>query len=569
MDAWPPLARVLGMIAEQKYDEASGLCLAALADTDIDGEFLVQALSLLSVSEHYRGDFGAAMLAAERAVAVADVVATDTALLFALPTRSLASAGIPPLPDTATSPSLDAFDRAWERRDGLWELSVEMRAIAGRILLEAAFVTGRFDAARELDGLLEDVWETPLGGPGEINPMIYFMQLFSVRLGVFQGRIPEAFEGAERARERALANGHAIGIFAATAALCFVAGHRGDPGVVRELADEVVTQWPEPKNHLAAGGYFLAAYGLLAVGDSHRAAELVLRGGGGDRLPWLQTGDRALGYEVLIVDALDSDEIEAAQRWSELLMPLGALPMAEPTVARVLGRLDLALGDALSGAEHAEVAIARARLRGSYLEETMASLLQARSLAQAGVRDRAIASLNDIARSTDRVGSLSARREAARQLRRLGRRAPPGVHAGWSGLSERERQIAMLAAEGHSNRIIGASLFLSERTVQSHLSRILAALGVTTRSSLPRVLASQVSVVLPSELPAELTPRQWDVVELVVEGVANGVMAARLGISVKTVEKHIGAIFLRWGVSSRTGVASIAVGERGGRSALG
>jgi DNA-binding NarL/FixJ family response regulator len=567
MGGWPVLGTLLAGVAEQRYDDVSLQCLAALADPDLDPESEAQILSVLSVSEYYRGDFPAATRAAERAASIAEVAGTDAARLFGLTARALASAGLPPLPDDRVSPSIEAFESAWKHRGGLLDLPIELRTIAGRMLQEAAFATGRLAEAEQLDQLLEPVWETPLGAAGSVHPMIYFFQLFPVRFNVFTGRIAEAFEVAEKARDRAVENGHPTGILIATAVLCLVSGYRADRVALRAHVDTVLELCPEPTSHFAASCYLLAAYGLFAVDELARAAALVLRGNGGDGLPLAQTVDRALGYEILIAAALEAGEIELAQRYGELIVPLGSHPVAAPTVARVLGRLELAIGDALTGAENAEVAAARARLGGNHLEATMAVLLEARSLAEAGVRDRAIARFTDVAIDSQRLGSHAMRRSAVRELRRLGRRLRPANGAGWATLSPREKQIALLAADGHTNRIIGASLFLSERTVQAHLSRGLAALGISSRSALPRVIGEVLTSERETVTPPPLTPRQWDIVELVVEGVGNATMAERLGISVKTVEKHIGAIFLRWGVSSRTGIARIAVGESARRSA--
>ncbi len=50
-------------------------------------------------------------------------------------------------------------------------------------------------------------------------------------------------------------------------------------------------------------------------------------------------------------------------------------------------------------------------------------------------------------------------------------------------LSPREIEVLRLVADGHSNREIGKSLFLSETTVKSHLVHIYAKLGVKSRTS--------------------------------------------------------------------------------------
>jgi DNA-binding CsgD family transcriptional regulator len=55
-------------------------------------------------------------------------------------------------------------------------------------------------------------------------------------------------------------------------------------------------------------------------------------------------------------------------------------------------------------------------------------------------------------------------------------------------LSAQEARIAELAADGLSNREIGQRLFLSHRTVGSHLYRIFPKLGITSRGQLSGAL---------------------------------------------------------------------------------
>ncbi|PIM66045.1 DNA-binding response regulator, partial [Streptomyces sp. JV178] len=49
------------------------------------------------------------------------------------------------------------------------------------------------------------------------------------------------------------------------------------------------------------------------------------------------------------------------------------------------------------------------------------------------------------------------------------------------GLTEREREILALIGEGLTNRQIGQRLYLAEKTVKNHISRLLAKLGVERR----------------------------------------------------------------------------------------
>ena len=60
---------------------------------------------------------------------------------------------------------------------------------------------------------------------------------------------------------------------------------------------------------------------------------------------------------------------------------------------------------------------------------------------------------------------------------------------------------------------------------------------------------------------ARLTPRELDVVRLVADGRSNDEIAAALGIGAKTVETHLGRLFERLGVASRTELATRAVRE--------
>jgi DNA-binding CsgD family transcriptional regulator len=52
----------------------------------------------------------------------------------------------------------------------------------------------------------------------------------------------------------------------------------------------------------------------------------------------------------------------------------------------------------------------------------------------------------------------------------------------FGGLTERERAVAALIAQGHSNRKIAEQLVVSERTVTTHVSNIFAKLGLTSRA---------------------------------------------------------------------------------------
>ena len=68
---------------------------------------------------------------------------------------------------------------------------------------------------------------------------------------------------------------------------------------------------------------------------------------------------------------------------------------------------------------------------------------------------------------------------ARAELARIGGRRAIG-----NELTPSEREVATLVAEGHTNREVAAALFLTERTIESHLSRTYAKLGVRSRAEL-------------------------------------------------------------------------------------
>jgi len=112
-----------------------------------------------------------------------------------------------------------------------------------------------------------------------------------------------------------------------------------------------------------------------------------------------------------------------------------------------------------------------------------ARLLGGRALASAGDRDGALELLREAAQSFAEHGAERRRLEAGREMRRLGHRdsIPRGGPDGEHSLSAREREVAELVAAHRTNAEIAAELFLSVKTVETHLRNIFRKLGVSSR----------------------------------------------------------------------------------------
>ena len=62
-------------------------------------------------------------------------------------------------------------------------------------------------------------------------------------------------------------------------------------------------------------------------------------------------------------------------------------------------------------------------------------------------------------------------------------------------LSDREHEVALLAAQGMSSRDIASRLFVSTRTIDNHLQRVYSKLGVNGRDQLVAALRAEASAL--------------------------------------------------------------------------
>lgn len=90
----------------------------------------------------------------------------------------------------------------------------------------------------------------------------------------------------------------------------------------------------------------------------------------------------------------------------------------------------------------------------------------------------------------DALGAAPWSDRAREELRAAGEASLRRTAQVWENLTPQELHIAQLAAQGHSNKIIGARLYLSHRTVGYHLQRVFSKIGITSRSGLSAILST-------------------------------------------------------------------------------
>lgn len=425
------------------------------------------------------------------------------------------------------------------------------------LLGEAALACARVRLAVEL---FEREGPPPEGLFGRPHPFVTLLWVVRVRVAAFYGDIARA----KLLTNAALAAAKTpVESMLALSCSALVSGNADERTDTRTLIKKV-SATPTLTDAVTRGFFVLAAYGAIALGDVVRSAELILRAVGDADLSKLRLIDRAIGLEMLVAAAVASDDLDSAESWLSRLTPQRDHRIVAPTFDRASSRVLLLAGDVEGAVSFAESAVARATAEGRAIESAEGEIVRARARIAADERGGAARDLALLVSDATARGHLAIHRAAARELRHVGRRLPPVAASGWEGLSVREREVAVLIAQGHSNSRLAGELFLSEHTVRIHVSRVLQAFGVATRSGVAAALAPAIRLrpgTLESVAPLpELTVRQRQVVSLLVGGAANRQIAESLGISPATVEKHVSAVLQRWRVTSRAGIVALASG---------
>ena len=229
---------------------------------------------------------------------------------------------------------------------------------------------------------------------------------------------------------------------------------------------------------------------LLAHAGDHEgaAAALIKAGGGGDDLPRIPINDRQVAWQILVDAAIARGDLEDAERWAreaEATAERNGLRGMAGFAARCRTALERARPDPAAAVAAADASVQAFRDLGNAFEVACSQVLLGECLIEAGRGSDAVPLLMEAEETLHGLGTERFRARAARSLRKLGRRTPArggGDEASaLESLSAREREIAELVHRQYSNRQIAEELFLSEKTVQTHLRNIFGKLGVSSR----------------------------------------------------------------------------------------
>jgi DNA-binding CsgD family transcriptional regulator len=308
------------------------------------------------------------------------------------------------------------------------------------------------------------------------------------------GRLAEATSLLDEAVEAARSSGNPAILGWMLLARSTTASAAGEADVALATAQESVAVLRGPNRTLPAAWSALALAAAVAPTDPATAEHALVSACGPD-LDALPQPLRPAAFALLArcrlaLDRPAADAVTAARRCAEE----SGLASARAAADTADAELTLHRGEPRRAAELALAAAAAAASIGAVVEAASARELAGRALAKAGATERAIAELRRASGEFEQCGAPRRTAAVERRLRALGdrgrhRRSRPGTGtAGMSSLTGRELQVARMIVDRRTNAEIGAELFLSGKTVETHLRNIFRKLDVASRVEVARVV---------------------------------------------------------------------------------
>jgi DNA-binding CsgD family transcriptional regulator len=306
----------------------------------------------------------------------------------------------------------------------------------------------------------------------------------AARLGDVRAGHLAAEEAAELARETGQPLVHAMvhAIRAQLAAVC------GDPEAEGWAAEAERTALPggvRPVLAIVQTARGQAALCQGRYGDAFGHLQRVFDAADPSFHPWL----RFYAVAELAEAAVRS---ESAQTARDILEEL--LPLAEPTTSPAL-LCGLRLARALLSPSDVAEPLYRAALDAVPVDWPFERARVHLALGEWLRRHRRPAESRVVLQAArevfDALGASAWSERARQELRAAGASSPRQDPAAVDQLTSTELHVAQLAAQGLTNREIGERLYVSPRTVSTHLQRMFPKLGVTARGELAAVLAAR------------------------------------------------------------------------------
>jgi DNA-binding CsgD family transcriptional regulator len=237
-------------------------------------------------------------------------------------------------------------------------------------------------------------------------------------------------------------------------------------------------------------------WALSHNGQAERGLALSQEAAGGPEYPRLSPYERALAFQQLTEGLLALGRLAEAEEYvvrCEVLAEQLGLASTHALAAEARAALLLAQGRAGEARTIAAAAREPVASRGLRLDAAHLRRIEGLALAAMGEREVAVAALKEAERDFDSFPAIGARNEVRKELRKLGARVerggrPASGEAGLEALSSREREVAELVADRRTNKEIAAALFLSEKTVETHLRNIFRKLSASSRVQVARAV---------------------------------------------------------------------------------